>query len=177
MPKNTTGGNKSKKQANHVKLPPIAQKVRAANEKEEIYGVVVKLLGGNLFQCYCIDKVTRLGHIPGKMRSSRNKKDNFIQSGGWVLVGNLGTQTKKGMEEVQLLEVYSASEIDKLKKSSVQNWGILQAASQENATCAAEKEDGIEFSNDIYEPQEKRQQEKKIEASFLIKEEINIDDI
>jgi len=157
MPKNTTGGNKSKKQANKYANPaPIAHKVRTA-EEEEMYGIVLKLYGGNLFECYCIDKKLRLGHIPGKMRSSRNKKDNFIQSGVWVLVGLTGTKTNKGQEEVQLLEVYNAVEVEKLKKSVIQDWTILlsqDTTGNKNLPSSSSSkkpmtvDDGIDFSNE-----------------------------
>jgi initiation factor 1A len=187
MPKNTTGGNKSKKQANKYATPaPIVQKVRTTKDEDEVYGIVLKLFGGNLFECYCIDKEKRLGHIPGKMRSSRNKKDNLVQPGVWVMVGHLGTKTNKGQEEVQLLEVYTSAEVEKLKKTVAQNWGILLSQDSSNKTSSTtsntnkdnKEDDGIEFSNELPEPVFTKNTPVIQAKCFQTEEDvINIDDI
>ena len=88
MVKNTGGGNKAKgqarKYANSDKKD--TKKLRVSEDPLEIYSQVEKVLGGGMYNVICIDGKSRLCHSAGKFRG-RNKKDNFVSLGTWLLVG------------------------------------------------------------------------------------------
>ena len=117
MVKNKTGGNKSKKSARKFSNPTITnRKLRLAEEEGETYATVIKLLGGANCEVVTNDGVTRLCVIRNKFRG-RDKRDNTIAPGVWILVGIRDWEARVGSEQkCDLLEVYTSSEKDKLKK-------------------------------------------------------------
>jgi len=79
-------------------------------EEEEMYGVVTKCLGNGQLMIQLMNKGERICKIRGKF----NKKNkDVISVGTWVLVAEQGYSTKQ--THCDLLEVYTASEIKKLK--------------------------------------------------------------
>jgi initiation factor 1A len=84
--------------------------VRIADE-DELYGIVTKCLGNGQL-------LIKIKDIPTerrcKIRGKFNKKNkDAITVGTWVLVGNQDYSTKQ--TECELLEIYTSSEIKKLK--------------------------------------------------------------
>ena len=84
--------------------------VRIADEGE-MYGIVTKCLGNGQL-------LIKIKDIPNerrcKIRGKFNKKNkDTISVGTWVLVGNQDYSTKQ--TECELLEIYTSSEIKKLK--------------------------------------------------------------
>lgn len=141
MVKNTFGGNKHKGQARKFVNAKPNNKLRVAEYDGEIYAVVLKLLGNNMFHAQCIDGKLRLGHIRGKF-TGRKKRDSMLSPGVWVLVGernfsnieegnNLTTSTHKTknstdkLEKCDLLEVYTESNKQSLKDTISMNWHEL----------------------------------------------------
>lgn len=128
MVKNT-GGNKAKGQAR--KLVNSDRKdtktLRESEDPLEIYAQVEKVLGNGMYNVICLDDKTRLCHSPGKFKG-RNKKDNFVSLGTWLLVGlrayEAGRSNKK-LENCDLLEVYNDSEKERLKTTVNQNWSVF----------------------------------------------------
>jgi len=127
MVKNKGGGNRGKKVArklmnnnNHNK------KLRISKCEDELYAKVVNLFGGRNMQVLCIDGKNRHCIIRQKF-CGRSKRDNFIKSGVWVLIGLREYSTvpkdekkKNGnvkLEVCDLLEVYKDSEIEELKET------------------------------------------------------------
>lgn len=131
MVRNKTGGNKSKKSARkHVQTSDSSynRKLRFIEEEGENYAVVIKLLGGPNCEVVCNDGISRQCIIRNKFRG-RDKRDNNIAPGVWVLVGvrDWEARTNKAAK-CDLLEVYSSNEKDKLKAISSINFTALTNA-------------------------------------------------
>jgi translation initiation factor 1A len=128
MVKNVYGGNKHKSQArkNTVKT---SIRLRVAENEGELYGVVIKMLGNGMFHVHCIDDITRLGHIRGKF-SGRGKRDNIVEIGKWVLIGerewdiSSTDKTNKNLK-CDLLNVYNELDKEKLMDTVSKNWSVL----------------------------------------------------
>ena len=100
--------------------------LRVAQCKEEIYAYIVRLLGNSMCMVKCVDGYERLCHIRGKF-TGRSKRENALAQGTWVLIGlrqwdadkefaSKATKTdKKIIQKCDLLEIYSASEREKLR--------------------------------------------------------------
>lgn len=125
MVKNTMGGCNGKKVAHKHAVKSTKSGLRISQNKSEIYGVV-KRLNGNTFDVTCVDDKERRCFIRGKFKG-RGKRDNIIEVDKWVLIGLREFQQvpselvlvngKKEMEMCDLLEVYSSSEKETLKRT------------------------------------------------------------
>lgn len=125
MVKNTMGGCNGKKVAHKHAVKSTKSGLRVSQNKSEIYGVV-KRLNGNTFDVTCIDEKERRCFIRGKFKG-RGKRDNIIEADKWVLIGLREFQQapselvlvngKKELEMCDLLEVYSSSEKETLKRT------------------------------------------------------------
>lgn len=117
MVKNTTGGSRAKGLARKNEGASRDFRLRVAQEEGEHYAIVRKIFGGTRCEVFCDDATSRQGIIRGKF-TGRNKRNNVIQAGTIVLVGlrDWVTQKEGKMEECDLLEVYSALEVDQLKQ-------------------------------------------------------------
>lgn len=131
MGKNTAGGNRHKKFARKHASGKPNNKLRISEDEDEVYAIVTKMLGNNMFHCVGIDDVTRLGHIRGKF-TGRGKRDNFVSMGIWVLIGlrewsNNDDKTKTSTKNLQadLLEVYTEADKERLIDSVSANWSVL----------------------------------------------------
>ena len=129
MVKNT-GGNKAKGQARKFVNSDDKKDTKQIRESEdplEIYSQVEKVLGNGMYNVICIDGKTRLCHSAGKFRG-RNKKDNFVSLGTWLLIGlrnyEAGRSNKK-LENCDLLEVYNDIEKERLKTTVNQDWSVF----------------------------------------------------
>jgi initiation factor 1A len=87
----------------------------------EVYGIVVKMMGGKICEVKCQDDQVRLCHIRGTF-SGKNKSSNFIRPGQWVLVGLRDWATEK--LHCDLLCLYTDREKDKILQSGAMD--ILQ---------------------------------------------------
>jgi initiation factor 1A len=135
MVKNTQGGSSHKKFARKNTVSTKSNKLRVSEDEGEIYAIVTKMLGNNMFHCYCIDDVVRLGHIRGKF-TGRGKRDNMVEGGKWVLIGlrewdvssDKSSSVAKGkvkMQQCDLLEVYSDMDKQRLKECVSARWVVL----------------------------------------------------
>lgn len=135
MVKNLTGGSSHKKFGRKFTNNSVAKagyKLRVSEDEGELYCIVTKNLGNNMFHCYSLDGQTYLGHIRGKF-TGRGKRDNTIAPGTWVLVGirawdNAGEKIKNGKVKYQqsdLLEVYSDSDKQRLIDTVDEKWETL----------------------------------------------------
>jgi initiation factor 1A len=147
MVKNTTGGNKAKGHARKQMDKPMSFSLRIAETADEMYAQVVAPLGNGMCHVLCADDgITRLCHIRGKFRG-RGKSSNIVRKGAWILVGRRDWETPKDkkMENCDLLEVYTDTEIDKLKVTikSV-NWA---AFANDDEKDGDQKSGEIEFTD------------------------------
>jgi translation initiation factor IF-1 len=150
MVKNTMGGCNGKKVAHKHAVKSTKSGLRISQNKSEIYGVV-KRLNGNTFDVTCIDEKERRCFIRGKFKG-RGKRDNIIEVDKWVLIGLREFQQvpselvlvngKKEMEMCDLLEVYSSSEKETLKRTH----GVYMKESEiSRSTAMTESEDTLQF--------------------------------
>ena len=128
MVRNEGGGNKMKHLARkHVNGSSQQQNkfLRVSQSKEEIYAYIIRLLGNSMCLVKCVDGYERLCHIRGKF-TGRSKRENALSQGTWVLIGlrqwdadkefaSKVSKTDKKIQKCDLLEIYSASERDKLR--------------------------------------------------------------
>ena len=152
MVKNTMGGCNGKKVAHKHAVKSTKSGLRVSQNKSEIYGIV-KRLNGNTFDVMCIDEKERRCFIRGKFKG-RGKRDNIIEMDKWVLIGLREFQQvpselvlvkgKQEMEMCDLLEVYSSSEKETLKRTH----GIYMKESdlaRSSTTVMATSEDLLQF--------------------------------
>ena len=133
------GGNKSKRGARKHTQPATHTNTRKAVEEGEVYGSVTNVFGNGRAEVMCIDGNRRLLMIRKKFKG-RNKRDNTIGKGTWVLAGKRewevrGTNDK---EVCDLLEVYSATDVENLKNSVVCDWRVL--ASEKDTALVQDEE-------------------------------------
>ena len=143
MVKNKTGGNRHKKMASkNCKPQSMNRKVRLANHKDELYAKILKCYGQGRFLVLCNDDIERILVLARKFKG-RNKRDNTVAEGGIVLIGKREFEVRdpKKKEHVDLLYVYSPSNLSKLKKDPNFRKDILLEEVEE------EKDTGVEFSN------------------------------
>ena len=133
MVKNVHGGNKHKSQGRKFTTGKASNKLRIAENEGELYAIVTKMLGNGMFDAFCIDGIIRLGHIRGKF-SGRGKRDNFVEIGKWVLVGERewdiqsnADKTKIAKLKCDLLEVYNEIDKERLMDTVRMDWNILIA--------------------------------------------------
>ena len=107
--------------------------VREKSEDGEPYAAIIKVFGGANAEVVCEDGKHRLCVIRGAFRG-RNKRDNFLAAGVWVLVGLREWATQGSgdkMEKCDLLCVYREDEKSKLKANATGNWAALGTANPE----------------------------------------------
>lgn len=119
MVKNMTGGKKSKQMSSKSSFTP--SKTVLSSSEAEVYGIVVKMMGGKICEVKCQDDVVRLCHIRGAF-SGKNKGSNFIKPGMWVLVGLREWATEK--QHCDLMYLYTDREKDKILQTGAMD--ILQ---------------------------------------------------
>jgi len=148
MVRNEGGGNKMKhlarKHVNGASQSQANKFLRVAQCKEEIYAYIVRLLGNSMCMVKCVDGYERLCHIRGKF-TGRSKRENALAQGTWVLIGlrqwdadkefaSKATKTDKKIQKCDLLEIYSASEREKLR--------VQEKIFQDVVECNNSDEDG-----------------------------------
>lgn len=154
MVKNTMGGCNGKKVAHKHAVKSTKSGLRTSQDKSEIYGVV-KRLNGNTFDVTCIDEKERRCFIRGKFKG-RGKRDNIIEVDKWVLIGlrefqqvpssqSVLVNGKREMEMCDLLEVYSSSEKETLKRTHGVYMKETELARSVTITAASASEETLQF--------------------------------
>ena len=133
---NEKGGCKGKKVA-RKHLTKGKNELRLSHSSNEKYAIVKKLLG-NTCDVICDDGKERRCMIRGKF-TGRNKRDNMIDGGVYILVGlrewvNEGVSGQKNLNLCDLLEVYNSSERDILKRTH----GVFESFKDESITSKYE---------------------------------------
>jgi translation initiation factor IF-1 len=160
--------------------------IRTSQDPNEVYAIATKMLGNNMFHCHCIDNIVRLCHIRGRF-GGRNKRDNIISAGTWILVGlrewentaTTTTTTTKKLQQCDLLEIYSGISKERLKELEDCNWSILNANDLSKVdTATVESENDFKFMTDRDEEIMRLNDEIKSNTSKKITmiEEMNDDD-
>lgn len=150
MVKNSFGGSKAKGYARKNEKSTGSSRIRMVQDDAEKYGIVRKIFGGSICEVFCDDQVVRQGIIRGKFRG-KGKRNNIITSGTVVLIGlrewATGSKSDK-CEQSDILEVYSAMELDQLKQKPSFPVEFLESSMREmfGKSSAGEKNDGFDFS-------------------------------
>jgi hypothetical protein len=130
MNKNTKGGKGYKKRAKKKKgkLDFHTSRVRKSTDEAEMYAKVTAVYGNGMAEVLCNDNVKRLLIVRQKFRG-RNKRDNNVAIDKMLLVGRRTWQvvSEKKKQKVDLLYVYSESDINQLKNLEDINQEILPA--------------------------------------------------
>lgn len=184
MVKNTTGGNKSKGFARKHNSGNKDNILRVSEQEGEIYAIVIKMCGNGMFECYCIDGVTRLGQIRGKF-TGKGKRDNIVNVGTWVLIGvrewdikkeeeinyKISSQSvstkKEKLPKCDLLEVYNDKDKEKLQDEVDENWKLLI---KRDPSRIGEQDDDDMNDNGLVDGGFKFSTDKDIERERLLKE-------
>jgi hypothetical protein len=183
MVKNT-GGNKAKGFArkNMIKRDNA---LRVAQEEGEIYAQAVKVMGGSIVSVIDINGNPLRGHIRGKFRG-RGKRDNFIGTNTWLLVGihDWGSDKKLGdIKDCDVLEVYNDTDKNRLKNSVTSvDWNRFVLNETKTIGTEIERDEtGIEFADESTAEYEQliAAQVSQGRNTIIIDdgEEINVDDI
>jgi len=123
MVKNIAGGCNGKKVA-RKHTTKSKNELRLSKSSDEKYAIVSRLLG-NTCDVICDDGVNRRCIIRGKF-TGRNKRDNMLDSGTYILIGlrewvDEGVHSKqagdKNVKYCDLLEVYNSMERDILRRT------------------------------------------------------------
>ena len=156
--------------------------IRTSQDPNEIYAIATKMLGNNMFHCHCIDNQVRLCHIRGRF-GGRNKRDNIISAGTWILIGlreweNDSSSSLKKLQQCDLLEIYSGISKERLKELEDCNWTILNSNDLSKVdTATIENEDDFKFMTDRDEEIMRLNEEMKSNTSKKIAMiEENVDD-
>ena len=188
MVKNQLGGNKSKKFGRKFIATKGSNKLRFAEDEDETYACVSKLLGNGMCHVLCSDDKQRLCIIRNKFRG-RGKRDNTLRPGVFVIVGKRSWETAKdtSIEKCDLIEVYSENEIKKIKEEVSINWSIFRTIENMKFGSHALNEDeddgGFEFTNKVENVELEEEIKKQMETEetkdvFLDDDEnFDIDDI
>lgn len=147
MVKNTTGGKGSKFLARKNENT-VSSTVRQSQESDEVYAIVVKALGNCMFHVNTITGIKGLLMRARGKFTGKNKKNNFISIGCFVLVG-LRDFTSNKENECDLLEVYSDHEVKRLLTvPSLNSRFFLQTTeSLHNSDSIMSSADDIIFTN------------------------------
>jgi translation initiation factor 1A len=115
--------------------------LRTSDCEEEMFALIVKMLGNGMCEVSCADGANRLCIIRKKFRG-RQKHKNIVSVGATVMVGLRPWEKneRSSMQKCDLLEVYSESELRKLKQRGALN---MDKASRTSVVTEA---DEIEFA-------------------------------
>jgi translation initiation factor IF-1 len=155
MVRNSNGGGGAKKQGRKFQNKNRTEELRKSEDKNELYAIVDKIYGNGL------NVYTNLGQeiwcrIPGKFKG-RNKRNNYIEVGAWVLVGLYEWGNENDPKSCELLYVYDRNDVEQLQNLPGVNLRLLNSkinsASINNIDGADEDNDDeqgrIVFSENI----------------------------
>lgn len=129
MVKNKVGGNKAKKFARkNINAQQMSnKKLRISESEDEMYAICTKMLGNSQIEVFCLDGYKRLCFIRKKF-TGKNKHNNLIRVGTWVIVGLRTWESVKDdkLPKTDLLEMYNDIEKDKLIQTVKVNFDILK---------------------------------------------------
>lgn len=184
MVKNTTGGNRAKRDARkHVGTNVNEKEVRYMKEDGEMYAIIRKVFGGGMCDAMCLDGKARLCIIRNKFKG-RGRSQNSVDSGCWALIGIRDWEVRKdGRQVCDLLTIYTSSERDKLIQKGDTDFSALLGVLKE-MNDKEKKDSGtsaIEFSNATeiaYEEMLSNRDNNAAKVIGLVDEDmVNIDDI
>jgi initiation factor 1A len=184
MVRNKVGGNRAKKYARKSMAPVSNKKLRVAENEDEIYAICTKMLGNCQIEVMCLDGRLRLCFIRKKF-TGKNKHNNIIRVGTWIMCGlrSWESSSTSRLEKVDLLEIYTDIEKDKLMQTTNTNFAVLKKQEHELFTLNNDGNDNLDNIVDFTNHDDEGSMEmlpKKNETSSglnLDDDEIDFDDI
>ena len=185
MPPNKKGG-KNYKKGKHTDDEPVLHSIQG----DQMYGRVLKLLGGCNTIVYCNDGYERICHIRGSMR-----KKVWIATGDIVLISirDMETVSNKSEQRGDICAKYDQRVIQKLKNTddsiNPKLFLALEKADTEGAKVITEQgfvfeasdgEDGSEDSSSGSEVEEAMRPANRVlqkRATMMNDDDFNVDDI
>lgn len=117
----TNRSNVKVKQENRKRMGKkvVVSGLRTSDNDDEMYAVVTRFFGNGMCEVKCADGVMRMCIIRKKFRG-RVKQSNQVSVGATVMVGvrSWEKNERSSMQKCDLLEIYSDSELRKLKQRS-----------------------------------------------------------
>lgn len=167
MVKNSNGGGNAKKQARKYQQTSSSGKeeTRRISDPMEKTAEVLEMMGGNICKVKMMGE-ERKCHIGGKFRG-RNKRSNYIEKGGMVIVGMREWEIAG---DVDMLYVYGREESNKVKREE----GIVEEEDDDEEDATK----GYEFVEEVMTETEKKEmikgRIKKVEETV---EEIKMEEL
>ena len=146
MVKNTTGGGNAKKQARKFQGKNKSDDLRKSEDVSEKYAIV-DLIYGNGLNVYTNDGQEIWCRIPGKFKG-RNKRNNFIEKGAWVLVGIYEWEKSEQPKSCELLHIYDRNEVEQLTGLPGVNLRTLISKSRTECGNPDEVDEDEDIDND-----------------------------
>jgi translation initiation factor IF-1 len=140
MVKNTGGGGNAKKQGRKFQGKNKNDDLRKSEDISEKYAIV-DLIYGNGLNVYTNDGQEIWCRIPGKFKG-RNKRNNFIEKGAWVLVGIYEWENTEKPKSCELLHIYDRNEVEQLMSLPGVNLRTLISKSRTECGNLDEEEEG-----------------------------------
>lgn len=152
MVKNQVGGKHKHQAKKNMTDTSRSRQFVVSTDPNEIYAIITKKFGSNMFEVHCIDDKKRRCIVRGKFRG-RHKKSNFVNIGSWVLIGLREWETAKEDEKTicDLLEIYSSLDMDRLQKTISADWRILLNNDLSRIEKDTGNEDDVLFTEDVGE--------------------------
>ncbi len=143
MGKNLKGGHHK----HQKKVTTDSRRVRMSQSEDEVYAIVIKMMGNGQCHIKGNDDITRLCEIRGSFRG-KNKASNIVKIGSWVLVGLRTWESVHDtkLPKCDLLEIYSSNDKETLLQTN-NNFTILLKQGNE-ITNTTEEMDEIKFTED-----------------------------
>ena len=169
MVKNLFGGKRAKSAASKNTVNSSYRRaLRLVDDSgDEMYGIIIKIYGNSNILVKCLDDKEYKCYMAGKF-----KKEARITLFQFVMVGRRDWSSKDAM--VDLLEVYSTDEKQKLMRLPNIRWSVLLNADQSDKNGGAVGEDdglfGVNEEEDVTAPRIQM-------PSFGGDDNINIDDV
>ena len=146
------GGNKSKRGARKYLTTSQTRNTRKAELEGETYAMIKNIYGNGRAEILCIDGISRILIIRKKVKG-RNKRENNVSKGVWVLAGKRQWEVRdiNTKEVCDLLEVYDTNDIDFLKNSVDMDWSIFSIQKDEDTDDIGEEVTFVDEETQQYE--------------------------
>ncbi len=183
MVKNTTGGGNAKRQARKFQNKGKTDELRKAEDTNEIYAIV-DVIYGNGLNVYTSTGQEIWCRIPGKFKG-RNKRNNYIEKGAWVLVGIYEWENSESPKSCELLHIYDRNEVEQLQNLPGVKLNLLIKKSNSNGSSVVEATtveddefEGFKFTEEVVDKKTMFATSENVAVvTFENDEEINIDDL
>lgn len=181
MVKNTTGGGNAKKQARKFQGKNKSDELQKSEGPNEVYAIV-DLIYGNGLNVYTNSGQEIWCRIPGKFKG-RNKRNNYIEKGSWVLVGIYEWENSEAPKSCELLHIYDRNEVEQLQSLPDVKLNLLikkanGTAGNVETTVEDDEFEGFKFTEEVVDKKTMFADTTNVAVvSFENDEEINIDDL